>query len=105
MVVFALNDKNVLYLEILEAFDKLGALNSTWQKLMEDKMTTISTQLNVLASGFIKLNSNFEKLADQNDVIIGTIKELDESVKMGNTLQALTAYQVYKVNKNTKKLR
>ena len=108
MVVFALNGKNVLYLEILEAFDKLGALNSTWQKLMEDKMTAIHTSVKMLSdlwgfpsSGFIKLNSNFEKLVDQNDVIIGTIKELDESVKMGNTLEALTAYQVYKVNKKT----
>ena len=103
MVVFSLNNKNILYLEIFEAFDKLGALNSTWQKAVENKMNIISNQLTVIAGGLLQLNSNFEKLVDQNDVIIGAIKELDDSVKMGNALQAITAYQVYRVNKNTKK--
>lgn len=103
MVIFSLNNKNILYLEIFEAFDKLGALNSTWQKAVENKMNIISNQLTVIAGGLLQLNSNFEKLVDQNDVIIGAIKELDDSVKMGNALQAITAYQVYRVNKNTKK--
>jgi hypothetical protein len=102
MVIFSLNNKNILYLEILEAFDKLGALNSTWQKAMENKMNIISNQLAVLAGGLLQLNSNFEKLLDQNDMILGAIKELDGSVKMGNALQAITAYQVYRVNKNLK---
>lgn len=104
MVIFALNDKNILYLEILEAFDKLGALNSTWQKAVENKMNIISNQLAVLAGGLLQLNSNFEKLLDQNDMILGAIKELDGSVKMGNALQAITAYQVYRVNKTMKKI-
>jgi hypothetical protein len=103
MVIFSLNNKNILYLEIFEAFDKLGALNSTWQKAVENKMNIISNQLTVIEGGLLQLNSNFEKLVDQNDVIIGAIKELDDSVKMGNALQAITAYQVYRVNKNTKK--
>ena len=102
MVIFSLNNKNILYLEILEAFDKLGALNSTWQKEMENKKNIISNQLAVLAGGLLQLNSNFEKLLDQNDMILGAIKELDGSVKMGNALQAITAYQVYRVNKNLK---
>lgn len=104
MVIFALNDKNILYLEILEAFDKLGALNSTWQKAVENKMNLISNQLALIGGGLLKLNSNFEKLLDQNDMILGAIKELDGTVKMGNALQAITAYQVYRANKKIKKL-
>ena len=65
-------------------------------------MNIISNQLAVLAGGLLQLNSNFEKLLDQNDMILGAIKELDGSVKMGNALQAITAYQVYRVNKNLK---
>ena len=104
MIIFVTNDKNVMYLEILQAFEKLGALDSSWQKEIKKKLNNISAQLDVLIKGVVILNSNFEKLLDQNEVIISSIKELDDSVKMGNAIQALTAYQLYRINKNTKKI-
>ena len=97
MVLFLIEDKKILYLEILEAFEKLGALDTTWQKKIKQQMQNISNKLDVINNGIIQLNSNFNSLVDKNDELISVVKELNSTVKMNNAIQVINAFQIYKI--------
>lgn len=96
MVLFLIEDKKILYLEILEAFEKLGALDTTWQKKIKQQMQNISNKLDIINNGIIQLNSNFNSLANKNDELISVVKELNSTVKMNNAIQVINAFQTYK---------
>jgi hypothetical protein len=102
MLLFLLNNKQILYFEILEVFDKIGALDSSWQKKMSEKMDRVENKLDLIIGGLLNLNNNFDRLLESNDEILKSLDTIDSSIKSNNLLQAITAYQVYKVNKNTK---
>jgi hypothetical protein len=102
MLLFLLNNKQILYFEILEVFDKIGALDSSWQKKMSEKMNRVENKLDLIIGGLLNLNNNFDRLLESNDEILKSLDTIDSSIKSNNLLQAITAYQVYKVNKNTK---
>lgn len=104
MLIFLLNNKQILYFEILEIFDKLGALDSSWQKSMSEKMDRIENKLDLIIGGLLKLNNNFEHLIEMNDDIIKSLESIDSSIKANNLIQVITAYQTYKVNKNFNRL-
>jgi hypothetical protein len=104
MLLFLLNNKQILYFEILEVFDKLGALDSSWQKRMSDKMDRVENKLDLIIGGILSLNNNFDRLLEKSDEILNSLEVIDSNLKTNNLLQAITAYQVYKVNKNTKGL-
>lgn len=104
MLLFLLNNKQILYFEILEVFDKLGALDSSWQKKMSDKIDRVENKLDLIIGGILSLNNNFDRLLEKSDEILKSLETIDSNVKTNNLLQVITAYQVYKVNKNTKGL-
>jgi hypothetical protein len=103
-LLFLLNNKQILYFEILEVFDKIGALDSSWQKRISEKMDRVENKLDLIIGGLLSLNNNFDRLLEKNDEILKSLETIDSSIKSNNLLQAITAYQVYKVNKNTKGL-
>lgn len=104
MLIFLLEDKQILFFEILEAFDKLGALDSSWQKSVSNKMSNIESKLDILISGISNLNDNVKVLIEKGDEISEQLQGIDSRISANNVLQAITAYQVYKINKNTKSL-
>ena len=104
MLIFLLEGKQIYFFEILESFDKLGALDSSWQKSVSKKMSSIESKLDILMSGISNLNNSIDKLIEKNDDIVEQLQSIDSGISANNILQAITAYQVYKINKQTKGL-
>jgi len=105
MVVFYLNDKKIRYFEIYEAFEKLGVFDSTWQKNVLNKLDNIEIRLAQISNQLTELNQNFISLVDSSENIVSELKEINSSIMTNNMLQTITAYQTWRINKNTKGLR
>ena len=106
MLVFYLDDKKIRFFEIYESFEKLGAFDSSWQKKVAEKLTSIDLRLTQLNNQMTELNENFVRLADTSEVIANELKTglagINSRLDANNLLQGITAYQTYRVNKNTK---
>ena len=104
MIVFYLNDKKIRYFEIHEAFEKLGVFDSTWQKNVLNKLDSIETRLAQISNQLSELNTNFIYLVESSEHITSELKEINSTIITNNTLQAISAYQMWRINKNTKSL-
>ena len=104
MLIFLIEGKQIYFFEILETFDKLGALDSSWQKSVSNKMSSIESKLDLITSGISNLNENIDRLIEKNDDISKQLQSIDSGISTNNVLQAITSYQVYKINKQTKGL-
>ena len=102
MIVFYLNDNKIRYFEIYEAFEKLGVFDSTWQKNVLNKLDRIEFRLAQISNQLTELNQNFISLIESSKNIAAELKEIKSSIVTSNLLQAITAYQAWKINKNTK---
>lgn len=108
-VVFFLNKKRINYFEIHSAFEKLGVFDSTWEKSVKTKLEGIEARLDLINNQLVNLNAEFTNLIESNErtseLISEGLKEIKSSVDANTVVNAFTAYQMYKVNKNTKSLR
>jgi hypothetical protein len=102
MLVFLLDNKQIYFLEILEVFDKLGALDSSWQKRTSEKLKNIGSKLDLLITGINELNESIDTLIDKNDDILQELKSINVGISTSVALQSITAYQTFKINMNTK---
>jgi hypothetical protein len=105
MIVFYLNDNKMRYFEIYEAFEKIGVFDSTWQKNVLNKLDNIEIRLAQISNQLTELNQNFISLVESSENIASELKEINSAIMTNNMLQAITAYQAWRVNKNTKPLR
>ena len=109
MVVYYLNDKKLRYFEIYKAFEKLGVFDNTWQKNVASKLDKIDDRLlymtNQIGNQLAELNQNFVSLSNSSEAIVGELKEINNGIMDSNLLQAVTVYQTWKINKNTKSIR
>jgi uncharacterized protein YneF (UPF0154 family) len=99
MVIFYLNDNKISYFEIHQAFEKLGVFDSTWQKNLMSKMSNIESNLNRISHDLTQMNSNFEQLINQSEKITSELHAINSSVKTGNMIQAISAYQSWRINR------
>jgi hypothetical protein len=104
MIVFYLNDKKIRYFEIYEAFEKLGVFDSTWQKNVLNKLDKIEIRLAQISNQLTDLNQNFISLLESSENIVSELKDINSSIITNNMLQAITAYQTWRVSNNTKDL-
>lgn len=106
------NDMITFY-DIYEKFDKLNMFNSNWENDVTKKLDEVNYNLVNL----------MKELRDVGDRIVGSIdnlsyiteestrqltskmEEIDSTLKVGNLINVIQTYQMYKVNKNTKSLR
>ena len=105
MIVFYLNDKKIRYFQIFEAFEKLGAFDSTWQKNVLNKLDSIETRLSQINNQLTELNTNFISLVESSENVVSELKEINSGIVTNNMLQAINAYQSWRINSNTKSLR
>lgn len=105
MIVFYLNDKKIRYFEVYEAFEKLGVFDSTWQKNVLTKLDSIENRLAQISNQLTELNQNFISLVESSENVASELKEINSSIMTNNMLQAITAYQAWRINKNTKSFR
>ena len=99
MVFFYLNDNKISYFEIHQAFEKLGVFDSTWQKNLMSKMSNIESNLNRISNDLTQMNNNFEQLINQSEKITSELQAINSSVKTGNMIQAISAYQSWRINR------
>jgi hypothetical protein len=112
-----LSDDLITFYEIYESFDKLGIFNSSWENEVSEKLTNIGDKLNDLMYSIYIMEQNIvsnlnslnyfmqEGFADLNISITNQLKEIDSSINTNNLLAGIQAYQLYKINTNTKSLR
>jgi hypothetical protein len=105
MIVFYLNDKKIRYYEIYAAYEKLGVFDSTWQINVLNKLDNIETRLAQISNQLTELNQNFISLIESSENVASELKEINSSIMTNNMLQTITAYQTWRINKNTKTLR
>ena len=103
LVVFFLDDKKIRFFEIFESFEKLGVFDSSWQKNVASKLTSIDIRLAQLNNQMTDLNDNFTRLLVSSENIAQELKQgldsMNSKMDTNNLLSAITTYQVYKINK------
>jgi hypothetical protein len=106
----------ISFYEIYESFDKLGVFNSNWENEVSEKLTDIGDKLNDLMYSIYNMEQNIvnelsrlsyvtqESFEDLNSSVTSQLKEVESSINTNNLLTGIQAYQLYKINKNTKGL-
>lgn len=117
MVVSISTYNLIAFYEIYETFDKLNVFNSNWENEVAEKLTNIGTKLDDLMYSMYNMEQNIvselshlsyvtqESFKDLNRSVNGQLKEIGSSIDTNNLLAGIQAYQLYKINKNTKGLR
>jgi len=100
MVVFLIEGRNILYFEIMEFFDGLGALDSSWEKNIKASLNGIKISLDNLGESITGLGDSINRMTGQNDLILKELSSIDSSIKFGNLIQSITAYNTYKIKRN-----
>jgi len=108
MLVSFLENKKIRFFEIYTAFDKQGVFDNSWQRNVAAKLGSIDIRLANLNNQMTDLNDNFIRLAESSEDIAREMKigfeGMNSRLATNNLLTAITTYQVYKINKNTKGL-
>ena len=116
MVTSLSNSDFITFYEIYECFDQLGVFNSNWENEVTSKLTNIGdglTQLmysiNEMESRIVDSIENLTYMTEDafRDLRISMEDELSSigsSIGFNNLLTGIQAYQMYRVNQNTKKL-
>jgi hypothetical protein len=106
----------IAFYEIYEMFDKLSVFNSNWEnevalklKNIEDKLEELIVSINEMENNIVKelkslnysIQDGFSKLSDS---VSQQLQDIDSSIKWGNFISTIQAYQMYKMNKYTKSL-
>lgn len=107
----------ITFYEIYESFDKIGIFNSNWENEVSEKLTNIGNNLADLMYSIYNMEQNIvselshlsyvtqESFEDLNRSVTSQLKEVESSINTNNLLTGIQAYQLYKINKNTKGLR
>lgn len=103
MIMFYINEKNILYYEIFEAFEKLGVFDSTWQKIVLKKVENIENSLDEINDKMTLLNAKFSLIVNHNEKIVEELKKIESSSKTTNMIQAISLYQLWRNNKELKR--
>lgn len=117
MIGALVSEDLITFYEIYESFDKLGMFNSNWENEVSEKLTNIGDKLDDLMYSIYSMELNIvnelshlsyitkESFEDLNRSITSQLKEVESSINTNNLLAGIQAYQLYKINKNTKGFR
>jgi hypothetical protein len=116
MIGALLSQDLISFYEIYESFDKLGIFNSNWENEVSEKLTNIGSKLDDLMYSIYNMEQNIvselnnlsyitqESFEDLNRSVTSQLREVESSINTNNLLTGIQAYQLYKINKNTKGL-
>jgi len=117
MIGALVSEDLIIFYEIYESFDKLSIFNSNWENEVSEKLTNIGDKLDDLMYSIYRMEQNIvselsnlsyitqESFEDLNRSVTSQLKEVESSINTNNLLTGINAYQLYKINKNTKGLR
>ena len=110
-------DDLITFYEIYESLDKLGIFNSNWENEVSEKLTNIGDKLDDLMFSIDSMEKNIvshlnnlnyyvqEGFSELNMNVTNQLIEINSSINTNNLLAGIQAYQLYKINKNTKSLK
>jgi hypothetical protein len=114
MIGALVSEDLITFYEIYESFDKLSVFNSNWENEVSEKLTNIGDKLDDLMYSIYRMEQNIsselsnlsyitqESFEDLNRTVRSQLREVGSSINMNNLLTGIQAYQLYKINKNTK---
>lgn len=114
MIGALVSEDLITFYEIYESFDKLGMFNSNWENEVSEKLTNIGDKLDDLMYSIYSMEQNIvselshlsyitqESFEDLNRSVTSQLREVESSINTNNLLSGIQAYQLYKINKNTK---
>lgn len=117
MIGSLVSEDLITFYEIYESFDKLGMFNSNWENEVSAKLTNIGDKLDDLMYSIYSMEQNIvdelshlsyvtqESFENLNKSVTKQLKEVESSINTNNLLAGIQAYQLYKINKNTRSLR
>jgi hypothetical protein len=117
MIGALVSEDLITFYEIYESFDKLGIFNSNWENEVSERLSSISDKLDNLMYSIYNMEQNIvselsqlsyitqESFEDLNRSVTSQLREVESSINTNNLLTGIQAYQLYKINKNTKGLR
>lgn len=117
MIGSLVSEDLISFYEIYESFDKLGMFNSNWENEVSEKLTNIGDKLDDLMYSIYNMEQNIvnelshlsyvtqESFEDLNRSVTSQLRAVESSINTNNLLTGINAYQLYKINKNTKSLR
>jgi hypothetical protein len=117
MVGALVEEDMLVFYEIYESFDKLGIYNSNWENEVGDKLSNIGNKLDDLLFAIYEMENKIvneishlsyvtqDSFENLNRSVTSQLKEVESSINTNNFLTGIQAYQLYKINKNTKGLR
>ena len=113
MIVSLVEDDMITFYEIHEMFDTLNMFDSKHEKDVSQRLTNIGDGLESLMYEIRDMGNQISNSIDElsyvteesNQQLNEQLSEIDSTMKAGNLINAINAYQTYKINKNTKSLR
>ena len=115
MVQTLCSEDIIIFYQIYECFDKLSIWNSNWENEMSKELKGINKELKTLIRKIDSLETNIiEGFAMLNNTISGgfynlqkgivkELKSINSTIDYGNLFNAISAYQLYRIHKETKK--
>ena len=117
MIGALVSEDLITFYEIYESFDKLAIFNSNWENEVSEKLTNIGDKLDDLMYSIHNMEHSIiselsnlsyvtqESFEELNRSVTSQLRDVQSSINTNNLLTGIQAYQLYKINKNTKGLR
>ena len=114
-LTFYLCKNRIEYFEIHSAFEKMGVFDSSWQKNIKSSLESIDDKLALLNNNLNKISSDFQRLADSHETMVESLNSgikslssgldgIQSSINANTIVNAITAYQSWNINNNTKSI-
>ena len=108
MLNYLLEDEKLKFFDYYNLFEKLGVFDSTWQKKIYNKLSSIDNNLYQINENLKILNDNIKDVAIEIDElkenINSKLSDIKSSSDFNNIISSIQLYQLYKINKQTKNL-
>jgi hypothetical protein len=116
MIVSIVEDDLITFYEIYESFDKLNIFNSNWENEVSEQLKNLEVGLSDLMYSINSMERNIVNglnelsyvtqvgFSELEQSVTKELQSIDSSIKFNNLLTGISAYQLYKINKQTKGL-
>ena len=113
MINSLVEDDMITFYDIYEKFDKLNMFTSNWENQVTEKLDEVNLnllelmkELRDVGNRIVGSIDNLSYITEQSTrQLTSKMEEIDSTLKVGNLINVIQTYQMYKVNKNTKSLR
>jgi hypothetical protein len=116
MITSLIESDLITFYEIYESFDQLSVFNSNWENEVSNKLSDIGEGIKELMYSINSMEdkivhsldnltyTTMDSFSELNNSITSQLSSIDSSINFNNLLTGIQTYQMYKINKNTKRI-